>query len=73
MRLLLLLYAAGLVVALVKTDAPAPSRVGLAVLWPLAIAAFAVTIAVLVLVAAIAFPIVGIALAVAAVAAYWLA
>lgn len=49
-------YAAGVAIGLVFTDAGPLARVGLALLWPLAFVAFALTVAVLILAALIALP-----------------
>lgn len=68
MNLLLGVYLAGVAVGLAATDARWPSRVGLALLWPLGPLAFVVTIALLVVASFVAFPLVG-AVAVAAAVA----
>jgi len=67
----LLLYIGGVVVGLFSTDAPPAARVGLALAWPLAPLAFAVTIALLLVAAAIAFPLVGVAAVATGAAAWW--
>ena len=59
MNLLLGIYLAGAVAGLAATDARWPSRVGLALLWPLGPAAFVVTVSVLVAASFVAFPLVG--------------
>jgi hypothetical protein len=56
MTFLVVVYALGVLIGLVRTDAGPLARAGYALLWPLAIVAFAVTVAVLVLVALVALP-----------------
>jgi hypothetical protein len=48
-------YLAGVAVGLWRTDAPWPSRVMLAALWPIGPVAFVVTVAILLAAAPIAF------------------
>ena len=67
----LLLYIGGVVVGLFSTDARPAARVALALLWPLAPAAFVVTIALLLVTAAIAFPVVGVIAVAVGAAAWW--
>jgi hypothetical protein len=54
-RMLLLVYLAGAVVALLRTDGKTLDRVTLAVLWPLGPLAFVVTVVILVLASPFAF------------------
>lgn len=68
----LVLYAAGCVIALWRTDAGWPARAALALLWPLGPLAFLVTVSALVAAACIAFPLVG-AAALGAGLVWWLA
>ena len=68
---LLILYLAGVALALVLTDAHPILRVVLAVLWPIGPVAFAATVALLLAASLIAFPVVGF-LAGAAGALWWL-
>ena len=56
MTVLVAVYALGVLVGLVFTDAGPLARIGLALLWPLAFGAFAVTVALLILVALVALP-----------------
>jgi len=56
-------YLLGVVVGLLCVDGSAMTKVGLALVWPLGLLAFVVTIATLVGVAAVAFPVFGIVLA----------
>jgi hypothetical protein len=49
-------YATGVAIGLVFTDAGPLGRIGIALLWPLAFIAFAVTVAVLILAALVALP-----------------
>jgi hypothetical protein len=61
-------YAAGVLVGLVRSDARVPTRVALAVLWPVGPLAFVITISLLLLASLIAFPVFG-AIVLAAAAA----
>ena len=54
-RMLWLVYLAGAVVGLLRTDGKAIDRVTLAVLWPLGPLAFVVTVVILVLASPFAF------------------
>jgi hypothetical protein len=54
-RLLLTIYAAGVVVGLWRTDGPLTTKITLAFSWPLGPLAFLITIGGLVVAAAIAF------------------
>jgi hypothetical protein len=65
MTVALAIYAAGVIVGLLLTDARWPARVGLALAWPLGPIAFLITSTILIVAAAIAFPLLG-AIAVAA-------
>jgi hypothetical protein len=67
----LAVYAIGVAVGLVLTDARPLARVSIALLWPLAIVTFAVTIATLVGAAMLVFPAFGV-LVLAAAFAGWL-
>jgi len=69
---LTLLYASGVLIGLVAVDGPPTVRVLVAALWPLGVAAFAVTIAMLVLAGLVLFPVVGALAAVAAALGWWL-
>ena len=73
MRFALAIYALGVVVGLVLTDARPSARVAIAFAWPLGAVAFAVTIVTLLVAAMLVFPIFGVAVSAAAVAAWaWL-
>ena len=73
MRVLWAVYAAGALVALWRTDAGWPTRIALALLWPVGPLAFLVTVAVLLGASLIAFPLVaGAVVAVGAAAMWWL-
>ena len=61
-------YAAGVLVGLVRIDARVPTRVALALLWPIGPVAFAITISILLLASLVAFPVFG-AIVLAAAAA----
>jgi hypothetical protein len=71
-RLLLTLYLAGVVVGCLRTDAPFPRRLALALLWPVAVIAGIVTVSGLTLLAAVLFPVLGVVLAAAVVAGVWM-
>jgi hypothetical protein len=67
------IYAAGALVALWRTDAAWPTRIALALLWPIGPAAFLVTVAILLAASLIAFPVVaGIAAVLVAAGIWWL-
>ena len=72
MSLALLIYAAGVAIALFFTDARPPARLGLALAWPVGPATFAVTIALLLVASLVIFPAFGSAVALAALTAWWL-
>jgi hypothetical protein len=69
---LLTIYVLGVVVGLLQVDGPLGTKIGLALVWPLGVLAFILTISGLVGVAAIAFPTFGLALAVVVALAVWL-
>ena len=54
-------YLVGVFVGIWRTDAPPVRRVGLALLWPVAVLACAVTLTILSISAAVLFPVIGIA------------
>ena len=66
-------YGVGALIALWRTDAHWPTRIALAVLWPLGPLAFVITVGILLAASLIAFPLVagGIAI-IGALAAWWL-
>ena len=64
------LYVAGALVGLLRTDGSAGTRLGLALGWPLGPLAFAVTLSVLLAASLVAFPLWGAAVVAAAVLAY---
>ena len=66
-----MIYLGGALVALWRTDASWPSRLALALLWPIGPIAFVLTVSLLLAASVIAFPIVG-AIAAAAALAWWL-
>ena len=67
------IYAAGALVALWRTDAAWPTRIALALLWPIGPLALLVTVVVLLGASLIAFPLVaGVIAAVGAAAMWWL-
>ena len=70
-RVLWGIYAAGALVALWRTDAAWPTRIVLAVLWPIGPLAFLVTVAILLGASLIAFPLVAAVVAVVGAAAIW--
>lgn len=67
----LILYAAGAALALWRTDAGWPSRMALALLWPLGPVAFLVTMTILLAASLIAFPLVGALVVAAGLLAWW--
>lgn len=71
MRVALAIYAAGVLVGLWRTDAPWPSRMPIALLWPLGPLAFVATMTGLLALALVRAPVLG-AVALAAVAGWWL-
>ena len=71
MNVLWALYAAGVIVAIWRTDAAWPTRLALAALWPLGPLAFLVTVGILLAASLIAFPVVAGLLAAAMGAATW--
>ncbi len=72
MRVAILIYVAGLIAALLFTDARPLARVGLAAAWPIGPAAFVATIALLLAAALVIFPVFGAAVAGVALTAWWL-
>ena len=66
-------YAVGALIAVWRTDAHWPTRIALAVLWPLGPLAFVITVGILLAASLIAFPLVagGIAI-IGALGAWWL-
>ena len=71
MRILWAVYAAGALVALWRTDAGWPTRIALALLWPIGPLAFVVTVAILLGASLIAFPLVAGIIAVLVAAGIW--
>jgi hypothetical protein len=63
-------YLLGVLVGLWRTDAPPLQRLGLSLLWPVAVLACVVTLSILSIAAAILFPVVGVAALVAGGAAW---
>ena len=66
------IYVVGVIVGLVATQGGVPTRLALALLWPLGPLAFLITVAGLLVVAAIAFPIFGFILAAGIGTAWWM-
>ena len=71
MRWLLSVYAAGVLLALWRTDARLPARVAVALLWPVGPIAFMVTVSILLAASVVAFPAFGAAMLVAGGIAWW--
>ena len=68
-----MIYAVGALLAIWRTDASWPTRVALALLWPLGPLAFVVTVAILLAASLVAFPLIaGLLAAVVATAVWWL-
>ncbi len=73
MKFLWAIYGVGAVLALWRTDAGWPTRIALALLWPVGPVAFLITVAILIGASLIAFPVVaGLIAAAVAAAAWWL-
>ena len=70
MRVVLLIYALGVIAGVVFTDARPLARVGLALAWPIGPLAFAVVVSGLLVAALYIFPLFGAVVAVGA-AAWW--
>jgi hypothetical protein len=68
---LIVVYAAGVVVGVLRVDASPPTKATVALLWPLGVAAAVVTISGLLLAALVLFPMLGAAAVIAAVAGWW--
>ena len=64
------IYVLGVVVGLLRVDGSLMTKVGVALVWPVGLLVFVLTIMMLVAVAAVAFPMFGIALVGAIVAAW---
>ena len=71
MEVLGAIYAIGVAIALWRTDAAWPTRIAVAVLWPLGPLAFLVTVSILLAASLIAFPLIAGGLAVIGVLAVW--
>jgi hypothetical protein len=69
---IVVIYVAGALVALWRTDAAPLPRIGLALLWPLALLACATTLAMLAAAAMVLFPLVGVLVMGAAGTLWWL-
>ena len=69
---LALSYIAGVLVGLWRVDGPWPTKLTLALLWPLGPLAFVVIVAILLAASLVAFPAVGAVVAASAVAAWWM-
>ena len=69
---LVVVYVAGVVWGLLRSDAAPAARVGLALLWPVGPIAFALVTAILLAALPIAFPLVGASILAVAGAAWWL-
>ena len=71
MQVALLIYAAGVAVGLLLTDGSLPTRVGLALAWPIGPLAFVVVVGGLLIAALYLFPVFGAVVAAGAAAAWW--
>ena len=69
---LLLMYIIGAALGLWRTDGTIATRVTLALLWPVGVAAAAVTTLILVGAAAVLFPLFGLVLGVGLLGTWWL-
>ncbi len=72
MNVALLVYVAGALVALWRTDALWPTRITLALLWPVGPVAFLLTVSLLLVVSVFVFPVVAL-VAAAALGWWWVA
>ena len=72
MRAAWVVYVAGVLIALWRTDASAVTRVLLALLWPIGPLAFVIVVAILVGASVIAFPAFGAVLAALLVGTWWI-
>ena len=66
------IYVVGVAWGLMVIDARPAHKMALAILWPLGPIAFAVTITILLAASLIAFPAFGVAVVIAAAAAWWI-
>jgi hypothetical protein len=66
----LAIYVAGVLWGLLVIDAPPATKIALAILWPIGPLAFAVTVTILLAASLIAFPVFGVAVLLAAAAAW---
>ena len=71
MRWLLVVYVAGVLLALWRTDARFSTRLTIALFWPIGPMAFVVTVSILLAASVIAFPAFGAAMLVAGGIAWW--
>lgn len=69
---LLAVYLTGVAVGLWRIDAPPAPRVGLALLWPLALLACGVTLTTLLVAAGVLFPVLGVVMLGGAATIWWL-
>lgn len=69
---LLVLYLAGVAVALWRVDGTLPIRLSVGLAWPTAILAFGLTMALLLVAVILLFPPVGVSILTAAVLLWWL-
>ena len=65
----LLVYLGGALIGLLRSDGSFETRVTLAVLWPLGLAAFAITVTILLAASLVAFPAIGLIVGVLAAGA----
>ena len=72
MEVLWAIYAAGVLIALWRTDAHWATRIAVAVLWPLGPLAFLVTVAILLAASVIAFPLIAGGIAIIGAGAVWM-
>lgn len=70
-KLVLLVYVAGVAWGLLRTDARPPARVALALAWPLGPMAFGATLAILFFASHVAFPLFGMVSMTVAAAVWW--
>ena len=72
LRVVVIVYVAGVVIGLLRVDASPVTRVAVSLLWPLGVVAGVVTISALVVAAMVLFPMLGVAVVVAGLVGWWL-
>ena len=68
----LVLYAAGVIIGLVRVDAGPTTRLAVSLLWPLGVVAGVVTVSALILAAMVLFPMIGAAAVALSLLIWWM-